>query len=87
MIILDTNVISEVMKPAPQTQVLDWLNRQNQECLAVTAITAAEIYYGIGRLPQGKRKADLATQFRRFLQQGFEDRLLPFDALGMTTNL
>lgn len=76
MIILDTNVVSELMKPAPSPQVLNWMRDQDQKDLAVTVITLAEIYDGLGRLPEGKRRADLHRRFELFIDTGFQDRLL-----------
>jgi len=59
MIILDTNVVSELMRPSPASAVLGWLRQQTSAELFTTAITAAEIRYGIARLPAGRRKNDL----------------------------
>lgn len=67
MIILDTNVVSELMKPAPSSQVLDWMRDQDQKDLAITVITLAEIYYGLGRLPEGRRREDLHRRFEMFI--------------------
>lgn len=80
MIILDTNVVSELMKPAPSSQVLDWMRGQDQKDLAITVITLAEIYYGLGRLPEGKRREDLHRRFEMLIDKGFRDRLLNFDS-------
>lgn len=79
MIILDTNVVSELMKPAPSSQVLDWICDQDQKDLAVTVITLAEIYDGLGRLPEGKRREDLHHRFEMLIDKGFRDRLLNFE--------
>ena len=59
MIIIDTNVLSEVMKPAPDGEVMQWLDSLTIDETAVTSITVAEIMYGIGSLPEGKRKTAL----------------------------
>ncbi|HEY9279724.1 MAG TPA: PIN domain-containing protein, partial [Eoetvoesiella sp.] len=59
MIILDTNVLSELMRPAPNEQVLAWVDSQPVSELAITALTVAEILYGIKRLANGKRKENL----------------------------
>lgn len=79
MIILDTNVVSELMRPAPSAVVRDWiLARGNQE-LFTSAITLAEVSYGIQRLQDGQRKAALtATALDVF--GAFEDHVLAFDA-------
>ncbi|KAI9130530.1 type II toxin-antitoxin system VapC family toxin [Acaryochloris sp. CCMEE 5410] len=78
MIILDINVVSELMKPAPSPQVLNWMRDQDQKDLAITVITLAEIYYGLGRLPEGKRREELHRRFEIFIDKGFRDRLLNF---------
>ncbi|ABW25733.1 PIN domain-containing protein [Acaryochloris marina] len=79
MIILDTNVVSELMKSAPSSQVLNWMRDQDQRDLAVTVITLAEIYCGLGRLPEGRRRANLHRRFETFIDTGFQDRLLSFE--------
>jgi predicted nucleic acid-binding protein len=65
MILLDTNVISELMKPHPDGQVREWLLSRGEESLATTAITVAEIHFGLERLPDGKRRDDLYERFAR----------------------
>ena len=80
MILLDTNVVSEVMKPRPADTVLDWLDRRDAADLHLSTITTAEIEFGLQALPQGKRRRSLRDQFHRFLDRGFEGRLLPFDS-------
>lgn len=56
MIVLDTNVVSEAMKPEPHPAVRAWLNDQAAETLYLTSVTLAELLFGIGALPAGKRK-------------------------------
>jgi predicted nucleic acid-binding protein len=80
MIIIDTNVISEVMKPSPATAVLDWFNEQETVSLYLTAITIAEIGYGIRALPAGNRRRLLTEGFEALLTVAFEHRILDFDA-------
>lgn len=80
MIILDTNVISEIMRPQPELKVMEWLRKQPLDSLATTAITLAEIRYGLGRLPQGQRRRSLQERFQAFLVRGFGDRIMAFDA-------
>jgi predicted nucleic acid-binding protein len=82
VIVLDTNVISEVMKPAPEARVMAWLRAQALEELATTAVSLAEIGYGLCRLPPGRRRDDLEARYRTFLARGFGDRILPFDAVA-----
>lgn len=78
MILLDTNVISEAMKPEPHASVRDWLDAQAAETLFLSCVTIAEILYGIGALPKGKRKANLTDAVDGVLEL-FQDRILPFD--------
>ena len=79
MIILDTNVISEVMRPQPNTQVRSWLKKYPVEELAITSISIAEISYGLKRLPVGRRRDSLQWRFQMFIDQGFSDRIFPFE--------
>lgn len=67
MIVLDTNVVSELMKPSPDTSVRDWLARLGDAPLVTTAVTIAEIEFGLRRLPDGRRKADLTARFEAFV--------------------
>lgn len=78
MIILDTNVISELMKTEPNAQVQQWLRQQNSNQLFLTTITVAEIQRGVIRLPVGKRRNTLAKNFGLFLNTAFSGRILPF---------
>jgi hypothetical protein len=78
LIILDTNVISEAMKPEPHPAVLAWLNEQVAETLYLSSITLAELLFGIAALPAGKRK-DMLAQALEGLLQLFRDRVLPSD--------
>ncbi len=78
MILLDTNVVSEAMKPEPDPAVRDWLDEQAAETLYLSSVTIAELLFGIGSLPKGKRRDRLATAVDGVLAL-FEGRLLPFD--------
>lgn len=78
MIVLDTNVISEAMKPEPHPAVRAWLNHQAAETLYLSSVTLAELLFGIGALPAGKRK-DMLAQALDGLMGLFRDRVLPFD--------
>lgn len=78
MIVLDTNVVSEAMKPEPHPTVQAWLNDQSAETLYLSSVTLAELLFGIGALPTGKRK-DMLAQALDGLMGLFRDRLLPFD--------
>lgn len=79
MIVLDTNVISEAMKPAPHPAVLAWLNDQATETLYLSSVTLAELLFGLGALPTGKRK-DMLNQALDGLLGLFRGRMLPFDS-------
>jgi toxin FitB len=80
MIILDTNVVSEPLKPAPAQAVLDWLDRQAPETLYLTAVSLAELLAGIEALPHGRRRLELEQALTRQIMPLFEGRILPFDA-------
>jgi len=79
MIVLDTNVISEAMKPMPHPEVRAWLNDQAVETLYISSVTLAELLFGIRALPKGKSK-DMLTEILEGLVAMFRDRVLPFDA-------
>ena len=79
MILLDTNVISELWKPAPAPQVLQWLDAQATETLFLSAITVAELRYGIGTMPNGKRRRIFQERLDAEVLPVFTDRVLPFD--------
>ena len=78
MILLDTNVVSEAMKPAPDEAVRAWLDEQAAETLFLSSVTIAELLFGIGALPKGKRKVNLAAALDG-VRDLFETRILPFD--------
>jgi len=79
MIVVDTNVISEVMKASPSTRILDWWQRYPVSELFVTTITEAEIRLGIDLLPSGKRRMALSAAAETMFDDQFEGRVLPFD--------
>ena len=79
MIVLDTNVISELMRPEPDAKVVAWANTQDRQALFTTSITAAEVASGIERMPDGKRRRDLTRLMRLMFEEGLRDRILPFD--------
>jgi toxin FitB len=79
MIIVDTNVLSEEMKPAPAASVLAWFRRQGAVDLFTTAVCQAEILVGVAMLPNGRRKSDLEAVARSVLGL-FIGRILPFDS-------
>jgi predicted nucleic acid-binding protein len=79
VIVLDTNVLSEVLKPAPADTVLRWLADQPPAAVFTTTITLAEILYGLEVLPEGKRRSRLLTAIERMFAEQFDGRILPFD--------
>ena len=78
MIVLDTNIVSEAMKPAPQPVLRAWLDNQAAETLYLSSVTVAELLFGIAALPAGKRKNRLTEAVEGLLAL-FHDRVLPFD--------
>jgi hypothetical protein len=82
VIVLDTNVISELARPTPSKQVLAWVDAQGE--VAITATTAAELLYGVARLPDGARKSRLGEGIRELIDGPMEDKVLPFDRAAAT---
>lgn len=79
MIVLDTNVISELLRPKPDGAVATWLADQPPASIFTTAITEAEILYGVRLLPDGKRKHELLAAIAPIFAEDFAGRVLPFD--------
>ena len=79
MIVLDTSIISELTRRSPEPGVISWLDSRPTDEVATTAITAAELLYGVARLPSGLRKTELATAVHGLLSDDFGGRVLPFD--------
>ncbi|HMU88950.1 MAG TPA: type II toxin-antitoxin system VapC family toxin [Agitococcus sp.] len=77
--VLDTNIISELMKDNPNPKVIHWLDQQIISELFISSITVAEILFGIKRLEQGKRKSRLVQQAALILETHFGDRTYTFD--------
>jgi predicted nucleic acid-binding protein len=80
MIVLDTNVLSELMRRRPAARVVSWVDEQDASALEITAVTVAELLYGVARLADGARKAELATAVDALVRDDFAGRVLPFDA-------
>ena len=78
MILLDTNIVSELMRPEPQTKVIEWLNAQEPLDIYISVITIAEIKYGLLVLPEGQKRRLLQQKFDWFIAQGFAERVLDF---------
>jgi hypothetical protein len=79
MIVLDTNVLSEVMHPKGSLLVREWLSTQATNEVFTTTITQAEVLYGIALLPSGKRQTDLSQAAQVMFAEDFRGRILPFD--------
>ena len=77
MIVLDTNVLSEPLKSKPSPRVMEWLDSQSAETLFITAVSRAELRFGVLKLPDGKRKSALKAQVEQVLDL-FKDRTLDF---------
>ena len=84
MIVLDTNVVSELMRASPAPAVLEWLQQTSSTGLYTTAVTVAEIRYGIARLPQGRRR-DTLHQAANEIFAAFPRQVLPLDLAAATT--
>lgn len=80
MIVLDTNVLSELMRTAPDDGVVQWVNTQPAATLYTTSITEAEIMHGVMLLPKGKRRAAVAAAAREIFNVDLADRVLAFDS-------
>ncbi|TMA45031.1 MAG: type II toxin-antitoxin system VapC family toxin [Deltaproteobacteria bacterium] len=79
MIVLDTNVLSAVMRREPDPIVVAWLDRQPSESLWTTVVTIFEIRFGLELLAPGRRRRQLEGAFTRAVQEDFQGRILPFD--------
>lgn len=80
MILLDTNVVSELMRPAPSEAVLAWFAAQDAADLYLSAIGEAELRRGAAMLPAGKRRAQLMAAIDAMIAEDFAGRILPFDS-------
>ena len=80
MIVLDTNIVSELIRPRPNPSVVDWVARQPGTSLFISAVTEAELRYGVEILPAGHRRERLAAEIESTLREDFSRRILPFDS-------
>lgn len=80
MIILDTNVLSELMRPAPADTVVRWIRARPPASLFTTAVNEAEILYGLALLPLGQRRAALTEAIEAIFREDLRGRVLPFDS-------
>ena len=79
MVLLDTNVISEIMLPAPDPRVLQWVDQQPPHSIWLTSVNLYEIRYGLQSMPAGKRQAALLALLERWLAEVVEHRIANFD--------
>ena len=80
MIILDTNVVSELMRPQPARSVVEWVISQDSQDLYLSAVSEAELRYGVEILPAGQRREGLRTAMEAMFREDFAGRILPFDS-------
>ncbi len=84
MILLDTNVLSELIRREPDEGVTRWLDSLDAAAVVTSAITAAELLYGVARLPTGRRKRRLGEAIRGLIEEDLDGRVEPFDATAAT---
>ena len=89
MIVLDTNVLSALMRTSPHAELVAWLDRQHADSIWTTSITVFEARFGLALLAKGRRRNALETAFTRVLQEDLENRVLDFDeaAAGAAASL
>ena len=80
MIVLDTNVLSETLRPKPSPRVLEWVRSHPRTALYTTTITEAELFYGIALLPDGKWRRSLASVIELIFAEDLAGRVLYFDS-------
>ena len=80
MLVIDTNVASELMRPEPTPAVAAWIAERDAQDMYLTAVSEAELRYGVAIMPAGKRRNALEAAMTRWLDQGFRERILPFDS-------
>jgi toxin FitB len=85
MIVLDTNVLSELMRPTPSKSVERWVASHSAMSLFTTTITQSEILYGVALLPRGRRRAALEELVEAMWIEDFAGRVLPFDSAAART--
>jgi toxin FitB len=85
MIILDTNVLSALMRSVPDRPVVAWLDRQPAESVWITSITMFEARFGLALLPRGRRRRALELAFAQLVEEDLENRVLDFDVPAATS--
>jgi predicted nucleic acid-binding protein len=79
VIVLDTNVVSELVRPSPNRSVVEWVDEHDSSELVITALTAAELRAGVALLPEGRRKDELGMRIESLLVETFAGYVLAFD--------
>ena len=85
MIVLDSNVLSALMRTNPETVVVEWLDRQPADSVWLTSITVFEARFGLALLPKGRRRTGLERAFDRVLTEDFSNRVLALDEMAAVT--
>ena len=80
MFVIDTNVASELMRPQPMPSVVAWIAERDAQEMYLTAVSEAELRYGVAIMPVGRRRTTLEAAMIRWLDHGFKKRILPFDS-------
>lgn len=80
MIVLDTNVLSEILRPVPEPRVVEWLERQARTSLFTTTVTRGELFYGVRLLPDGQRRRGLLEALQAIFDEDFAGQVLNFDS-------
>jgi len=84
MIVLDTNVLSALMRATPDAVVVEWLDHQPADSVWITSITVFEARFGLALLPKGKRRSSLEQTFDRMLTEDLSSRVLTLDEMAAT---
>jgi toxin FitB len=84
VIVLDTNVLSALMRPAPDERVVAWLDSQPAESIWTTSVTLFEVHFGLATLAKGKKRRALESVFEAMLAEDLQGRVLPFDEQAAT---
>ena len=80
MLVVDTNVLSALMRPKPDTVIASWTAARATSSMHLTAVSEAELRFGLAVMPPGRRRDGLAAGLERMLRTGFANRVLPFDS-------
>lgn len=85
MFLLDTNLVSELLRPRPDPGVLAWVATQPPSSLYLSAVSLAELWQGVEAMPEGRRRNQLALALHALLEEVFAERVLPFEAAAALT--